>query len=718
MSSAIEEKTSEQRRYKPNKKKIFLVCLIAFAFAVALAWIICDLRVRYASQSILQQQREIEQSRLDKSLDAIRVWRNEIVEQARFISSSEMFRLFVVDAKSFTEGELASLADPDTLHHPDEQLRSMAEQYTYIQDLLKDFTRRRAWNDARILLPDGKPLAEPRFSSPLSESQMELARKAAESGKPLFGPVRPGENGLVMDMADPLFEVLGAADPKTVAVLLSSVPMEKPLATFLARGTEKADALLPRVVFKDDTGFHMVLQHQAKIMLEPVAVSMNNLENMPFGLHDALDGHGQVYSMGGRPTALNWLFVLEKPASEVNELIESQKMQIYGLGFLGSIVFALFIAWLWSGYISRRHEADAIRYEGLYHTIRNQKMMLDSINASFQAGLALIDSYGRVQMSNPAFREICGDPEEINQGTPLVAALPDKAAITLLEEINRVNLAGHSADTEMKLDGNKGEVLYRVTLYPYSDQDEAGGKFSGCVVVFKDITEFRKRAELQRKKAEAERLRQEALISAFVRAVESIDPNLVGHSDKMAGVSRLLAKELELNEAGEQTLLLSAKLSQVGKIYIPRELLLKQGKLTEEELKEVRRAPEYADRILHDLQFDLPVRETVALIGERIDGSGKPNGLTGDKISLEGRALAVVNAFIGMTSPRAWRNDDGMSVEQAIRNLAQNAGFDQGVVSALARLNPLVLEKIVRSGNKVSKEAPGKGDSLPEENNS
>lgn len=698
MSSQDTGHLAEQKRYRPNTKRILLVCLLAFILVAAISWVICNLRIDYATQAILQQQREVEQSWLDKSLDSIRVWRNELVEQARFISSSEMFRLFVVDAKSFTPGEIESLSDPDTLHHADDQLRSMAEQYTYIQDLLRDFTRRRAWNDARIILPDGKPLAEPQFSDPLSEQQIELAKQAAATGRPIFGPIRNGENGLMMDMADPLFEVLGAADPQAIAVLLLTVPMTDPLTTFLAKGSDQAEVLAPRIIFPDGNSYSMVLAHQGKIMLEPAGPVITSMDNLPFGLRPAVDGKGEVYSLGGKPTTLNWLFVLEKSAAEVNELINDQEWQIYSLGGITTIALTMLIVLLWKGYVSRKHEEDAIKFEGLYHTIGNQKMILDSMNASFQAGLALIDAYGRVQISNPAFAEICGEGKDIPDGTPLVETLPDKQAIALLEEVNRVNLAGHSADTEMKLPGKDGERLYRVTLYPYSEQD-GGQKFSGCVVVFKDITEFRKRAEEQRKKAEQERLRQEALITAFVRAVESIDPNLVGHSEKMAEVATLLAEELRLTEAEKQTLLLAAKLSQVGKIYVPRDLLLKKGKLTEEEMKEVRRAPEYADRILHDMYFDLPVRETVALIGERVDGSGKPLGLTEKDISLEGKALAVVNAFIGMTSARAWRGDEGMSVEKAIHNLSQSAGFDKKVVEALARLDPARLQDIIQKAD-------------------
>lgn len=318
----------------------------------------------------------------------------------------------------------------------------------------------------------------------------------------------------------------------------------------------------------------------------------------------------------------------------------------------------------------------------------------------------LVDEYGRVKLSNPAMRAICGAKEDIPPNTPLVECMPPKSAVALLEDMSRVKDVDKSASVEITIPvkNASGEIedrLYRVTLYPYTnkDQDQAGNpkQVNGCVAVFQDITEFRKRALEDRKKAEDERKRQDALISAFVRAVESVDPNLVGHSDKMTGLSELLSRELELDEAQEKTLALAAKLSQVGKIFVPRNILTKKGKLTEEELKETRRAPEYADKILNDLHFDLPVRETVSLIGERVDGTGKPLGLMGEQISLCGRALAVVNAFIAMTSARAWRGSDdkGMSINDAIQQLKSDMSFDQNVVDALSRLPHADIARVI-----------------------
>ncbi len=686
------------RRPHSRRGTILGVGLILFVVVVLVALLLCRFRAEYATQAVLAKQRDIQQAWLDKSLDAIRVWRNELVEQARFISASEMFRLFVMDARELDAATLGRIADPDSLNSTDETIRSLAEQLTYMQDLLKDFTRRRAWTDARVLRADGTPLVAPEFATQLSREQTDLVRRAGESGHAAFGAIRKEENGLVMDMADPLFEVLGASEPQPVAVLLLSVPMDKPLAGFLARTGEHEETLLPRIVIQGPEGPIMALARGGSVLLEPVAASLPRLleqKTLPFMRRQALDGRGDVYSMGARPTVLDWRFVLETPAAEVDALISSQKWQIYGLGVLASLGIALLGALAWASATSRTHEARARHLEALYTTIRNQKLMLDSVNASLQAGLVLVDSQGRVQMANPAFTALTGTRGDIPPGTPLVETLPGKVAVQLLGDMALVNDCGQSACVEVSLppapgareeddagdDGNgNGERLFRVTLYPYGvaagSEDLAA---TGCVATFQDITRFRRNAERARK-------RQTALITALVRAIESVDPHLAGHSDRMARAAGLVADALNLDSRERETLGLAARLSQIGKIFVPRELRTKRGALPPEERQEVLRAPEHADRILHDLRFDLPVRETVREMGERMDGSGGPQGLRGEEISRCGRVLAVVNAFVAMTSPRAWRGDNGMAPAEAVSQLAQDLRFDQEVVAALARV--------------------------------
>ncbi|MBO5490941.1 MAG: PAS domain-containing protein, partial [Desulfovibrio sp.] len=320
---------------------------------------------------------------------------------------------------------------------------------------------------------------------------------------------------------------------------------------------------------------------------------------------------------------------------------------------------------------------------------RRQKALLDSVNASLQAGLMLMDGEGLVQMCNPAFGQVAGRSEGDIVGAAIDAVLPAEAAARLRAGMERISGSDSSDSLEISVPQGGDMRLYRVSLFPF--EEKKGGQADaevrgGCVGIFQDITEFRRRAE-------AARQRQANSVAALVRAIESVDANLVGHSLKMEKVAELLGASMDLPTGDRETLRFAARLSQVGKIFVPRELLTKKGKLTPEEQAEVNRAPEYAYGILRDMQFSLPVPDAVYQMGERMDGSGLPRRLRGEEITLNARVLAVVNAFCAMVSARSYRA--GMPPEQAIDLLRRDAGFDMRVVEALARIPHEALRRAV-----------------------
>lgn len=677
------------RQYRMKKTVVVSVGLLLFVLAAAVAFVLCNFQLKYTTQEILNKQRDIQQAWVDKSLESVRAWRGRLVEQARFISSAEMFRLFAADVRDLGPEGTARLSASDAGRSEDEALRSMAEQLSYMRDILQDFVRRRGWTAARVVAPDGTSLVAPAQAASLSPEQAALVRRADTARSLAFGPVRNPGDGLVMDMVDPLYEVLGEGDPKPVAFLLLTVPVEKAVTGFLTQSPDQHEDFQPRIWDRGPEGQEVVLLRDGKAALAPAAFQPGNDLNLPFMRRNALTGSGEVYSLGAKLTDLDWCLVVEVPASLVDSQLEGQATQIYGLGVLGSLGVALLLAFVWASMVSRSHRATARHFQRLYTVIRQQKLMLDSINASLQAGLLLVNGQGRVQVSNPAFCQIAARSEEDMANAALADVLPQKAASDLLQGMERVSVSGRMDSIEISLDRPDGARLYRVTLFPFEDHQEDGVKVKGgCVGIFQDITEFRRRAE-------AARERQANSIAALVRAIESVDVNLIGHSQKMERVSELLSASMELPDKDRETLRLAARLSQVGKIFVPHHLLTKKGKLTPEEQQEVLRAPEYAYKALHDLQFGLPVPEAVYQMGERLDGTGQPRHLKGEEIVTNARILAVANAFCAMVSARSYRA--GMSPEEAVHLLSQDPGFDPAVVAALAQLPPDAVQRAIET---------------------
>lgn len=87
------------RQYRMKKTVVVSVGLLLFVLVAAVAFVLCNFQLKYTTQEILSKQRDIQQAWVDKSLESVRAWRNKLVEQARFISSAEMFRLFAADVR-------------------------------------------------------------------------------------------------------------------------------------------------------------------------------------------------------------------------------------------------------------------------------------------------------------------------------------------------------------------------------------------------------------------------------------------------------------------------------------------------------------------------------------------------------------------------------------------------------------------------------------------
>ncbi|MDD4702138.1 MAG: PAS domain-containing protein [Desulfovibrio sp.] len=690
-------------KYRLKKAVVATVSLALFVVAAAVAYVLCTLQIKNVTQEVLNSQRDMEQVWMEKSLDAIHTWRGALTEQARFISSAEMFRLYAVDVLNLGPDGAKRLASPDAESSSDEALRSLAEQRPYMQDLLQDFAHSRQWAAARIVTPDGQPLVLQNHSAPLGEAEMAMVHRAMTERTLIFGPIRALGQSLVIDLVDPLYEVLGHENAKPVAALLATVPVDRALASFLSLSKEQHRDVQPCIVQRYGANMQAISLREGRAELVPSSVQIGE-GSLTFKRRPGIAEQGETYSLGGYVSGLKWWVVLEVPALVVDSVLERQARQIYGLGILGSLGTALLVALIWASIAGRAHRTTAMHFQRLYAFIRHQKLMLDSVNASLQVGLLLVDSQGQVQMCNPAFSGIVGKGEDDLAGSDITAILPAQAASALHEGMAMVTANKVEDSIELLIDQPQGQRLYRVTLFPFEDKLQMESPVAGgCVGIFQDITEFRRRAE-------AARERQASSTAALVRAIESVDKNLIGHSQKMAQVVDLLLTTMDVSDKDKDTLRLAARLSQVGKIFVPRHLLTKTEKLTPEEQSEVMRAPEYAYRVLHDLQFDLPVPDAVYQMGERLDGTGQPRNLSGESIMPNARILAVVNAFCAMVSSRSYRA--GMEPQQAIASLERDPGFDQDVVAKLASLPDDSLKKAIDAGAD-SPSSPAFGDGQP-----
>jgi putative nucleotidyltransferase with HDIG domain len=175
-----------------------------------------------------------------------------------------------------------------------------------------------------------------------------------------------------------------------------------------------------------------------------------------------------------------------------------------------------------------------------------------------------------------------------------------------------------------------------------------------------------------------------ATLATLSTAIEARDPFARGHSSRVALLAYGLARRLGFDRGSLARLRLGGILHDVGKLVIPKSILLKPGPLTEPELARMRRHPTAGARMLRALGAGEEALTCVLYHHERWDGLGYPSGRVRDEIPLEARILAVADAFDAMTSPRPYR--EARPAQEALEELERCAG---------SQFDPFLVDKFV-----------------------
>ena len=201
-------------------------------------------------------------------------------------------------------------------------------------------------------------------------------------------------------------------------------------------------------------------------------------------------------------------------------------------------------------------------------------------------------------------------------------------------------------------------------------------------------------AEEVRKATSAVLLREREVIYRLSRASEYRDPETGTHILRMAHYSMLIAKNLGLPQQEQELILDAAPMHDVGKMGIPDHILLKPGKLTDEEMSIMRQHSVIGAEILGNSASAL--LQTAAEIAlshhEKYDGSGYPKGLKAEEIPLYGRIVAVADVFDALTSARPYKA--AWEIDRAAKQIRDCAGthFDPRCVDAFFQHWDEVLE--------------------------
>lgn len=193
------------------------------------------------------------------------------------------------------------------------------------------------------------------------------------------------------------------------------------------------------------------------------------------------------------------------------------------------------------------------------------------------------------------------------------------------------------------------------------------------------------RAEVDRRTGELQDVMVGALVS-LVRAMEAKDPYLAGESERVARLCRSIGNTLELDERETGAVHTAGLLHDIGMVGTPESILHKQGKLTEEEYKIVKRHADVGAAILEPLTYLGPTVDYVRYHHERLNGSGYPEGLKGDEIPLGAQIVGVVDSFVALTENRPHR--PACDQREALETLRATEGvwFSGSLLDALTRV--------------------------------
>ena len=288
---------------------------------------------------------------------------------------------------------------------------------------------------------------------------------------------------------------------------------------------------------------------------------------------------------------------------------------------------------------------------------------------------------GKFTYINPVIETILGyRPEEII-GRYFIDIVRKEDVHRCIEFFKQVRDHQQTIKEEMGIllhkDGT--ERYFSFSCAPNFDSES---HFIGVVGTFKNMTDIRK-SEMELKKS-FEKLQSvmSSTIDAISIIVESRDPYTAGHQRRVTQLATAIAGELALSKEKIDLIRMGSLIHDIGKIYIPSEILTKPMKLNDIEYAMIKSHPEVARKILKQVDFIPTVVDMVYQHHERIDGSGYPRELKRDDILIEARILAVADTVEAMATHRPYRASLG--IEKALEEIKNQRGilYDEAVADA------------------------------------
>ncbi|WP_169570189.1 HD domain-containing phosphohydrolase [Sneathiella limimaris] len=337
------------------------------------------------------------------------------------------------------------------------------------------------------------------------------------------------------------------------------------------------------------------------------------------------------------------------------------------LGVTGTVVA------VWRHGTSIRAAELAEKYKKTADSLQEQSNFLNVVTDSQPTGIAVFSDKNRFTFANKVAADAVEMPKDAVVGRRITTVYPPVVAEQIQKLLHQAGENNQNTSELIEVPQGEEDHIWKSDIIPLGANKDQVNSF---LAVFQDITDV----VTEREQREAV-LRN--LVTTLVAFLDRRDPYSANQSSRVAEVGVAIAEELGSTERVIRTVDIAGNLMNLGKILVPTEILTKAGNLTTEEMEIVRDSLFASADLLEEVKFNLPVAETLRQLQEHWDGTGKPRGLKETAINEAARIIMVANAFVGMVSPRAYR--DAFDFSKAVGILMEDADkrYDRRPISAL-----------------------------------
>lgn len=649
-----------------NKPAVFAFILL-LVFLSGSTWLVFE----YVSS---EKQRDLDswQARLnimaESQQSAVENWFDKQIENMSALAGNPLAQLYISQSSAVTDA--ANETSRGQFNHLKNLLNATADRanaFTPVNKISNNEENR--IHDGLAIASKDKILLATRYF-PINEARVkQLYKSALESKSVLISDIYDSGDGPRLIIVVPVSSVQSIDASDLRGAVVAVINPESNLYKLLLKEwvTTNTEETLLVSVARSQVYYLSPLQQGYKIFHQaPIVTSAAGSSADVAGRFVEQSDYRGVGVLATSRDVRNTTMRLVQKIDVAEALSESSVHQNFILTVFLLAVFVVGIS-----FIAIWRHATSLHLRKATRRLRARSELLNAIGDSVNDHTFLLDHKNKLVFINDALAQSFSIDNVDIRGKALNHIFNNEITnilLTIKPTENQPNVRNKELRLEFKDKRNDYHVSVIALKHPDYKQS--------YLYVMHDIT------ELKDAQGNHNRL-MEGIISTLTQLIDKHDPYCAHHSERTKEVAVEIAKAMGVPQKRIDALAMAALLANIGKLYIPTEMLTNENPLTAEEELILRENINHSVEVLEGLEFYGPVASFVQQKNECLDGSGYPLGVSGDEIHQESRILSVANAFVAMTSSRAYRS--GKPIKEVLEILISEADsrYDRHVIAAL-----------------------------------